>query len=374
VKAHQRPPSLLKGLLRVMPVLLVTNAFAIDPYPGEGHPVIGASVIATGGDVKATFISVPGEASAFYYDYVYVEPLLPGNPDYSNGGSGTGETHNFIFVNHGSTAGQVVDLGTFPAGTELVFHVVADTSGRPFGPGPYLDWYTGPASRNADGFAHAWVDGAYTGPYGGTAVGFEDQAGLGDAGYEDLLYTFTNVTGQGGLPCDAQTATRARIDAQCDCGVPTHGEYVRCVARAAKTAAVSKTLARTIIKCAAKSTCGRSGFVACCRTNKKGVTTCSIKQVLPNARRPSMDRPASGPMRVAVMRAPRPAAACRSRHTRERPTSLALWQTCKVLKHSKCSLCPVWSRLSGAARMRTIAEGGGAHDGDGAGAGGSAAA
>ena len=286
MKAHQRPPSLLKGLLRVMPVLLVTNAFAIDPYPGEGHPVIGASVIATGGDVKATFISVPAEASAAYYDYLYVEPLLPGNPDYSNRGGGTGETHNFIFVNHGSTAGQVVDLGTFPAGTELVFHVVADTSQRPFGPGPYLDWYTGPASRNADGFAHAWVDGAYTGPYGGTAVGFEDYFGLGSANYGDLLYTFTNVTGQGGqpvageggLPCDAQTATRARIDEQCDCGVPTHRAYVRCVVRAAKTAAVSKTLARTIRKCAVKSTCGRSGFVTCCRTNKKGVTTCSIKR------------------------------------------------------------------------------------------------
>src|SRR5262249_55199915 len=53
VKVHQRLPSLLKGLLRVMPVLLVTNAFAIDPYPGEGHPAIGASVIANGGDVKA---------------------------------------------------------------------------------------------------------------------------------------------------------------------------------------------------------------------------------------------------------------------------------------------------------------------------------
>jgi hypothetical protein len=247
--------------------------------------VIGAKVIATGGDVKATFISVPGEASAFYHDYLYVEPFLRGNPDYSNPGGGTGETHNFIFANHGSTAGQVVDLGTFPAGTELVFHVVADTSGRPFGPGPYFDWHTGPASRNADRFAHAWVDVAYTGPYGGTAVGFEDQDALGDAGYEDLIYSFTNVTGHGGVPvtgqdgavCDAQTATRAQIDAQCDCGVPSHRQYVKCVAHAAKVAAVSKTVARTIKKCAAQSTCGRSGFVTCCRTNKNGVTKCSIK-------------------------------------------------------------------------------------------------
>ena len=58
VKAHERAASLLKGLLRVVPVLLATNAFAINPYPGEGQPVIGASLIASGGDVKATFIVV----------------------------------------------------------------------------------------------------------------------------------------------------------------------------------------------------------------------------------------------------------------------------------------------------------------------------
>jgi hypothetical protein len=169
---------------------LCQRASAIDPYPGEGNPVLCATVIATGGHVTATFVT----GSGCYFDYLYVEPVLGGNPNYSNAGGGSGETSNFIFVNHGSVPGQSVDLGDFPAGTELVFHVVCDTSCTDFGPGPYLDWYTGPATRNADGFCHAWVDAAYTGPYGGTAVGFEDLFGLGDAGYEDLIYTFSNVT------------------------------------------------------------------------------------------------------------------------------------------------------------------------------------
>jgi len=181
------------------------RASAIDPYPGEGNPVLCAKVVATGGHVTATFI----HGSGFYYDYLYLDTLIAGNPNYSNAGGGSGETSNFIFVNHGSVPGQVVDLGSFPAGTELIFHVVADTSGMSFGPGPYLDWYTGPATRNADGFCHAWVDAAYTGPYGGTAVGYEDLFGLGDAGYEDLIYTFSNVTSSAvcTLTCPTNIAT-----------------------------------------------------------------------------------------------------------------------------------------------------------------------
>jgi hypothetical protein len=181
---------LVRALAMAVAFTVCQRASAINPYPGEGNPVLCAKVIATGGDVTATFIA----GSGAYWDYLYLNTVVAGNPNYSNAGGGSGETSNFIFVNHGSVAGQTVDLGSFPAGTELIFHVVADTSSMNFGPGPYLDWYTGDATRNADGFCHAWVDAAYTGPYGGTAVGFEDLFGLGDAGYEDLIYTFSNVT------------------------------------------------------------------------------------------------------------------------------------------------------------------------------------
>ena len=181
---------LVRALGLAVAFIVCQRASAIDPYTGEGNPVLCAKVIASGGDVTATFITGSGS----YYDYLYMDTVVAGNPNYSNAGGGSGETANFIFVNHGSTPGQVVNLGTFPAGTELIFHVVADTSGTSFGTGPYLDWYTGPNSRNSDNDCHAWVDAAYTGPYGGTAVGFEDLFNLGDAGYEDLIYTFSNVT------------------------------------------------------------------------------------------------------------------------------------------------------------------------------------
>jgi len=157
------------------------NAWAtIVPYAGQGSPVIGASVIATGGEVIATYLT----GSGLYDDYLYL--ASPANPHQNANPALVGG--NWIFLNHGSVTGDQVDLGNFAAGTELIFNVLA-------GPNVGLDlnWYTGPASRNADGYAHAWVDAAYTGPYGGTAVGFEDLAGLGDAGFEDLRYTFSNV-------------------------------------------------------------------------------------------------------------------------------------------------------------------------------------
>jgi hypothetical protein len=52
---------------------------------------------------------------------------------------------------------------------------------------------------------------------------------------------------------------------------------VRCVAHAVKAAGIAKSLSGTVKRCAARSTCGKAGFVTCCRTNKKGVTKCSIK-------------------------------------------------------------------------------------------------
>jgi xanthosine utilization system XapX-like protein len=160
----------------------------IVDYTGEGNPIIGAQVVvATTGDVKATYLS----GSGFYTDYLYLD--YPGHANQNTNPNSIGS--NWIFVNHGSTAGDTIDLGSFTAGTVLKFNVLADTSGAPVnqGLGPFLNWYTGPASLNADGLAHAWVDSAYTGLYGGTAVGFEDLSGLGDAGYEDLRYTFSNV-------------------------------------------------------------------------------------------------------------------------------------------------------------------------------------
>jgi len=77
-------------------------------------------------------------------------------------------------------------------------------------------------------------------------------------------------------------AVRAQAEQECPCTSATgHRPYVQCVARVAKTAARAGSLPKTcraeVVKCAKQSTCGRSGFVTCCRTTASGKTTCSVK-------------------------------------------------------------------------------------------------
>ena len=89
-------------------------------------------------------------------------------------------------------------------------------------------------------------------------------------------------------PADAEAVARARMaaDAACDTqqsgcsNAPDHGSYVHCVAAQAKATVDDGTLRpackRAVTRCAARSTCGRPGAVACCRT-KLGERRCSIK-------------------------------------------------------------------------------------------------
>ncbi len=79
----------------------------------------------------------------------------------------------------------------------------------------------------------------------------------------------------------AVAATRAAAETACPCATATnHGQYVKCVAGVAKAAVAAGTLPKTckgaVVKCAARSTCGKAGFVTCCRT-KGTVTKCSTK-------------------------------------------------------------------------------------------------
>jgi hypothetical protein len=88
-----------------------------------------------------------------------------------------------------------------------------------------------------------------------------------------------SVSGDGA----AVAATRAAAEAQCDCaGARSHGKYVACVADAVKEAVRGGTLRKQcsgeVVSCAARSSCGRSGFVTCCRTDAKGVSRCSLKR------------------------------------------------------------------------------------------------
>ncbi len=87
-----------------------------------------------------------------------------------------------IFNNQNSAVGAVVDLGSFTAGTELIFRLHVNNTGD--------DFYSGDASRNPDGSAHALVDFDYSPT--ATAVYFEDLYG-GPYEYNDLGFSFTNL-------------------------------------------------------------------------------------------------------------------------------------------------------------------------------------
>jgi plastocyanin len=98
--------------------------------------------------------------------------------------------------------------------------------------------------------------------------------------------TATTTTTMPSAKCtdaEAVTAARAQVDAQCPCAsARSHGAYVRCSARVLSGAVKAGTLPAAckvgIRQCVARSTCGRSGFVTCCRTGAAGRTTCNIKR------------------------------------------------------------------------------------------------
>lgn len=74
-------------------------------------------------------------------------------------------------------------------------------------------------------------------------------------------------------------AARAAVAANCDCaGAVSHGAYLSCAGGKASATLVNHGCVGAVKRCAARSTCGRPGFVTCCRTNAKGVTKCSIKK------------------------------------------------------------------------------------------------
>jgi hypothetical protein len=90
----------------------------------------------------------------------------------------------------------------------------------------------------------------------------------------------------------AVATTRADADAACELegrgctSAPNHGQYVACVAQKTNAAVIAGTLPKeckgAVKKCAAKSTCGKPGFVTCCRHKPKSdgttATKCTIKR------------------------------------------------------------------------------------------------
>lgn len=159
----------------------------IVPYTGHASlmletPILGGSLLVAGnGHVSARFLG----SDAGYFNSLYL---------HSSSGWGTGTK---IFDKN-SSVGSLVDLGKFTVGTELVFRLDVQNT--------QLSYFTGDATRNPDGLAHAiatttFVDGKYR-----TRVGFEDLYMGGDRDYNDFSFVLTNVVDPPPIPEPATLA------------------------------------------------------------------------------------------------------------------------------------------------------------------------
>jgi hypothetical protein len=124
-----------------------------------GPDILGARVFTRGGPVEVVLES---NGAAYLNQLFLFEP----GPE------------RFLASNR--DVGRVVQLGSFPAGTELVFGIkVVDTG---------YTYKIGPAARNPDGIEHAFVQ---VDPDANTArVRFEDLFGGGDRSFTDTVFTF----------------------------------------------------------------------------------------------------------------------------------------------------------------------------------------
>jgi hypothetical protein len=125
----------------------------------------GFSLIANGGEVLAAYEGNAGGYTALVY---------------------LGNSSTELFNNHATTPGTVVSLGSFAAGTELVFRMHVNDTGD--------DFYTGPAARNVDLFPHARAQAEWK--PGIALVSFEDLRGIpeGVNAYNDLSFSLKGVT------------------------------------------------------------------------------------------------------------------------------------------------------------------------------------
>lgn len=126
-------------------------------------------VVAEDGDVIVTYLSY----SAAYSNTLYL---------FTDDGIDNNDIE--IFNNKMTPFGYSMNLGSFSAGTELLFYIdVNDTQNRYFSGSD--------ASLNPDGIVHTQVDKEYSANL--VYVGFEDIFNGGDFDYNDLEISLTNV-------------------------------------------------------------------------------------------------------------------------------------------------------------------------------------
>lgn len=150
----------------IRPCALVGTAALVGllAVPAQAVPITEQTLIATGGNVIVTFVS---NGAGFTSELFLDGPL--------------GEELGALFNNVTTDVGTSIELGSFAAGTELIFKLLVEQTGDSF--------YTGFGERNADGIGHAAVESGE----GQVLVGFEDLFGGGDFDYDDLVFAFTSV-------------------------------------------------------------------------------------------------------------------------------------------------------------------------------------
>lgn len=154
-RAASRPPVVL------LAALVIGGGFLLGAQAVSAAPVLGGQLYGTGGEVTVTVL--PHTASL-------LSELRLCTPGYER------------FIAYNTDVGTTVNLGTYPAGVELIFCVHVVATGHTY--------YMGSAARNPDNIEHAVVD--VTGP-GQATVGFEDLFGGGDRDYDDNTFSFTGV-------------------------------------------------------------------------------------------------------------------------------------------------------------------------------------
>ena len=158
-------------------VFAAISTVGVSAIPIASPGTEGAPIITAGGVVTSVY---QGNTASYSND-LYLERNADGTP----GMDGIQSNDLFIFNNQASAVGSSVVLGDFASGLELVFRLHVNNTGENF--------YSGLATRNPDGLAHARVQNEYL--PGTTLVSFEDLFNTpeGVNGYNDLSFTFTNT-------------------------------------------------------------------------------------------------------------------------------------------------------------------------------------
>jgi hypothetical protein len=110
----------------------------------------------------------------------------------------------YIATGHVTPSGQVVDLGVFNDGDELIFSLYVQNT--------QTTYFSGPGSNNPDGQIHSAVTNLGPGDY---FVGFEDTFGGGDHDYNDLVFVVSirnDADEDGSNDCEDNCAGTANAD------------------------------------------------------------------------------------------------------------------------------------------------------------------